>query len=191
MFRLAATHPDDVASLTAIEMGLAGFGLESLGDITHGGSWHIGALATPGIAEMLFPSRERELIGGWAFPAMTAVPGAISDRDVDEFVRVYSQPHDWRGAIGPYQSMLAEGEDLKALAVSSPLAMPILAVGGFGGSMTVQTLRQIARGEVASVQLDGVGHYIAMEAPGALAQAMLSFLTEVRRHIGLGSAKSH
>ncbi|MDT4939551.1 MAG: hypothetical protein QOG80_3222, partial [Pseudonocardiales bacterium] len=69
VFRLAATHPEDVASLTAIEMGLAGFGLESLGDITHGGSWHIGVLAAPGIAEMLFPGRERDLIGGWAFPS--------------------------------------------------------------------------------------------------------------------------
>ena len=51
VFRLAATHPEDVRSLTAIEMGLAGFGLEALGDITHGGSWHIGVLAAPRIAE--------------------------------------------------------------------------------------------------------------------------------------------
>jgi pimeloyl-ACP methyl ester carboxylesterase len=179
VFRLAATHPEDVASLTAIEMGLAGFGLESLGDITHGGSWHIGVLAAPGIAEMLFPGRERELIGGWAFPSMTAVPGAISESDVDEFVRAYSRPNGWRGAVGLYQSMLAEGDDLRALAASSPLAMPTLAVGGFGGPMTVETLSQVAHGEVASVQLDGVGHYVAMEAPDALAQAILSFLTEV------------
>jgi pimeloyl-ACP methyl ester carboxylesterase len=179
VFRLAATHPEDVASLTAIEMGLAGFGLESLGDITHGGSWHIGVLAAPGIAEMLFPGRERDLIGGWAFPSMTAVPGAISESDVDEFVRAYSRPNGWRGAVGLYQSMLAEGDDLRALAASRPLAMPTLAVGGFGGSMTVQTLGQVVHGEPASVQLDGVGHYVAMEAPDALAQAILSFLTEV------------
>src|SRR5271163_346249 len=51
VFRLAATHPEDVVSFTAIEMGLAGFGLEGFGDITHGGSWHIGVLAAPGITE--------------------------------------------------------------------------------------------------------------------------------------------
>ena len=38
VFRLAATHPEDVLSLTAIEMGLAGFGLEMLADVTRGGS---------------------------------------------------------------------------------------------------------------------------------------------------------
>jgi pimeloyl-ACP methyl ester carboxylesterase len=179
VFRLAATHPDDVASFTGIEMGLAGFGLESLADITHGGSWHIGVLAAPGIAEMLFPGRERDLLGGWAFPSMTTVPGAIAESDVDEFVRVYSRADGWRGAIGLYQSMLSEGDDLKALAASNPLAIPTLAVGGFGGTMTVNTLNQVTLGEVASIQLDGIGHYVAMEAPDALAQAILSFLTEV------------
>ena len=178
-FRLAATHPDDVASFTGIEMGLAGFGLESLADITHGGSWHIGVLAAPGIAEMLFPGRERDILGGWAFPSMTAVPGAISETDVGEFVRVYSRAAGWRGPIGLYQSMLSEGDDLKALATTDPLTIPTLAVGGFGGTMTLNTLNQVTQGVVASVQLDGVGHYVAMEAPDALAQAILSFLTEV------------
>jgi pimeloyl-ACP methyl ester carboxylesterase len=179
VFRLAATHPADVASFTGIEMGLAGFGLESLGDITHGGSWHIGVLAAPGIAEMLFHGRERDVVGGWAFPSMTAVAGAISERDTDEFVRVYSRADGWRGAIGLYQSMLSEGDDLKALAATNPLTVPTLAVGGFGGTMTVNTLNQVTQGEVTSVQLDGIGHYVAMEAPEGLAQAILSFLTEI------------
>ena len=100
MFRLAATHPEDVLSFTAIEMGLAGFGLEALADVTRGGSWHIGVLAAPGIPEMLLAGREREFLGDWAFPAMTAVPGSITDEDVAEFVRVYARPNGWRGAIG-------------------------------------------------------------------------------------------
>ena len=53
VFRLAVTHPEDVLSLTAIEMGLAGFGLERLADVTHGGAWHIGILAAPGAVQVL------------------------------------------------------------------------------------------------------------------------------------------
>ena len=168
---LAATHPDDVASLTAIEMGLAGFGLESLADVTHGGSWHIGVLAAPGIAELLFPGREHDLLGGWAFPAMSAVDDAITQNDLTEFVRVYSRADAWRGAVGLYQSMLAEGQELKALAATHALTMPTLAVSGFGGTLTVDTLKQVTRHDVAAVHLDGVGHYDAMEAPGPLADA--------------------
>ena len=113
VFRLAATHPEDVRSVTAIEMGLAGFGLEGLADVTHGGSWHIGALAAPGIPELLFAGRERELLGRWAFPSMTAVAGSITDADVDEFARTYARPDGWRGAVGLYRSMLAEGDELQ------------------------------------------------------------------------------
>src|ERR1700689_5464643 len=91
VFRLAATHPEDVLSLTAIEMGLPGLGLEMLADVTHGGAWHIGVLAAPGIPEMLLAGREREFLGKYALPSMSGNPGKITDADVNDFVRTYSR----------------------------------------------------------------------------------------------------
>ena len=113
-------------SLTAIEMGLPGFGLEMLADVTHGGAWHIGVLAAPGIPEMLLAGREREFLGQFAFPAMSATPGAITGADIDEFARTYSRPGGWRGAAGLYQSMLREGPDVRALAKTPGLTAPVL-----------------------------------------------------------------
>ncbi len=179
VFRLAASHPEDVRSLTAIEMGLAGFGLEGFADVTHGGSWHIGVLAAPGIPELLFAGRERELLGTWAFPSMTAVPGSITDDDVAEFARTYARPDGWRGAEALYRSMLTEGDDIKTLANTSPLTMPVLAVGAGGGPFTFGTVSQVAAGDVVSVQLEGVGHYAAMEAPDELSTAILGFVATV------------
>ncbi|WP_327003613.1 alpha/beta hydrolase [Dactylosporangium sp. NBC_01737] len=179
VFRLAATHPEDVASFTAIEMGLAGFGLEGLADVTHGGSWHIGVLAAPGVPEMLLAGREQEFLGGWAFPAMTAVQGAVTGEDVAEFVRVYARPGGWRGAIGLYTSMLGEGEQLRALAASAPLSVPALAVGAAGGPFTESTLNQVTTGPARNVLLEGVGHYVALEAPESLAAAVLEFVGDV------------
>src|SRR5450432_322224 len=121
VFRLAATHPEDVLSLTAIETGLAGFGLEIRADVTHGGAWHIGVLVAPGIPEMLLAGREHEFLGGFAFPAMSATPGAFTDADVDEFARSYARPGGWRGAAGLYTSMLQEGPEIKALAEENGL----------------------------------------------------------------------
>lgn len=179
VFRLAATYPTDVRSLTAIEMGLAGFGLEGFADVTHGGSWHIGVLAAPGIPEMLFAGRESALLGEWAYPSMTVVPGSISEADIDEFARTYARAEGWRGAEGLYRSMLSEGDDIKALASSRPLTMPVLAVGAGGGPFTLGTISQVSTGNVASVQLDGVGHYAAMEAPEELSTAILDFLASI------------
>lgn len=178
LFRLAAAHPEYVASFTGIEMGLPGFGLEALADVTRGGSWHIGALAAPGIPELLFSGRERGLLAGWAFPAMTAVTGAITDDDVAEFARGYARPGGWSGASGLYRSLLSEGEELRSIAAERKIGCPVLAVGGFGGSFTAATLGQVAAGDVCSVLLDGVGHYVALEAPNALADAMLQFLSK-------------
>ena len=175
VFRLAAGHPEDVLSLTAIEMGLAGFGLEALADVTRGGAWHIGVLAAPGVPELLLAGRERDFLGGYAFPSMTAVPGAFTEADLDEFTRAYSRPDGWRGAIGLYRSMLREGSELQKLATAPGLRTPVLAVGAGGGSFTVDTLTRASSAEVTSVQLDGVGHYAAMEAPEALADAILGF----------------
>lgn len=175
VFRLAATHPESVRSFTAIEMGLPGFGLETLADVTKGGAWHIGFLAAPGIPELLLGGREREFMASYAFPSMTATPGALSDEDIDEFVRTYSRPGGMNGAIGLYRSMLREGEDIKALAAEHPLTMPVLAVGAGGGPFTENTLEQVTASTVRSVSLDGVGHYAAIEAPNRLAGALLEF----------------
>lgn len=179
VFRFAARYPDDVRSLTAVEMGLAGFGLEGFADVTHGGSWHIGALAAPGIPEMLFAGRERALFGEWAFPSMTGVPDSISDEDIAEFARVFTVEGGWRGATGLYSSMLAEGEELRALAAAAPLDVPTLAVGSFGGEFTAITLNQVSHRPARSVLLEGVGHYVALEAPDALAAALLAFTGDV------------
>jgi len=179
VFRLVTTHPEDVLSFTAIETGLAGFGAEGLADATRG-FWHIGVLSAPGIPEMLLAGREREFLGGWAFPLMTKVKGSITHADVDEFVRTYSRPHGWLGASGLYRSMLREGAELRELAKSFPETVPVLAVGAGGGAFTADTMTQATGPGVTSVRFEGVGHYVALEAPEKLAQAILSFVEGLR-----------
>jgi pimeloyl-ACP methyl ester carboxylesterase len=179
-YRLAHAHPDDVRSLTAVEAGLAGFGLESFADVTHGGSWHIGLLAAPtAVAELLLTGHERALLGQWAFPTMTTVADAVTADDVAEMARGYARPGGWRGAMGLYRSLLREGDELRSLRDQRRLDLPALAVGAYGGDFTAATLREVVAGDVATVELPGVGHHVALEAPAALADALLDFLRSV------------
>ena len=179
VFRLATTHPDDVFSLTAIEMGLPGFGLEGLADITHGGAWHIGALVTPGVPEALLAGRERDFMRRFLFDATTATPGGVTDTDLDEFTRTYARPDGWRGATGLYRSMLTEGNQITDLAREPGLHQPVLAIGAGGGPFTAATMSRAASGPVESVSLDRVGHYAAIEAPQQVAAAILTFVDHV------------
>lgn len=179
-FRFAAQHPEQVLSFTGIEMGLAGFGLEALADVAKGGAWHIGVLATPGIPEMLLAGRERAFIGEFMFPALCATPDAITLQDIEEFVRGYSRPGGWRGATGLYGAMLKEGDEIVTLAQAGRLTAPVLAIGAGGGGFTAHTMTSAAAGRpVKSVKLEGVGHYAALEAPQAVARALVEFLREV------------
>ena len=173
-FRLAAGHPGLVRSFTAIESALPGFGLEALADVAHGGMWHVGFLGAPGIPEMLLAGREREFLAGYAFPAMSGTPGAVSEGDIDEFTRVYSRQGGLRGTAGFYGSMLAEGDEIRALAAHGRLKMPVLAVDGGTGDLTRLTLAQVAE-DVTTAKVDDVGHLVAMEAPAALAATLLGF----------------
>lgn len=173
-FRVAAAHPQLVRSFAAIETGLPGFGLEMLADVTHGGAWHIGVLAAPGIAEMLLVGREREFLAGYAYPSLCATDGAISKSDVDEFTRTFARPGGFLGASALYRSMLQEGEQIQELVAQNKLQMPVLAVGAGGGQFTHRTMTQVAE-HLSDATLEGIGHYAAMEAPDALAHALLDF----------------
>jgi pimeloyl-ACP methyl ester carboxylesterase len=170
-FRVAAAHPELVRSYTAIETGLPGFGLEQLADVTHGGAWHIGVLAAPGIPELLLAGRERAFLAEYAIPSLTLTADAFTDADIDELARTYARANGFSGAAGLYRSLLTEGEELRGL---GKLAVPVLAVGGGSGDFTAATFRQVAA-EVDAVTIDGVGHYVAMEAPDRLAEALLAF----------------
>jgi pimeloyl-ACP methyl ester carboxylesterase len=173
-YRLAAERPELVRSFAAIETTLPGFGMEMLADVAHGGMWHIGFLAAPGIPQMLLAGREREFLGGYAFPAMSGTPGTISEQDIDEFTRVYSRPDGLRGTAGFYGSMLGEGDEIRELVAQGQLTMPVLAIDAGTGDFTRDTMSLVAA-NVTVAKLDGVGHLVAMEAPEALAETLLGF----------------
>ncbi len=81
-------------------------------------------------------------------------------------------------ASGLYRSMLHEGDEIQKLATQNKLHMPVLAVGAGSGDFPHQTMTQVAD-HVSAVTLNGVGHYAAMEAHKALAQALLDFYRSI------------
>ncbi|OXM59491.1 alpha/beta fold hydrolase [Amycolatopsis vastitatis] len=187
-FRVAATRRDLVRSYTGIETALPGFGAEMLADVTHGGAWHIGVLAAPGIPEMLLTGREREFLTDYAIPSLTANPDAFTDADIDELVRSYARPDAFAGAAGLYRSLLSEGEELRTLAARK-LDMPVLAVAGRSANFTPTTLRQVAT-DVTAVHIERIGHYVAMEAPDQLAATLHSFYTDIDRISASAASRS-
>ena len=178
-FRFATSYPTDALSLTAIESTLAGFGLEMLADVNGFGSWHVGFLGTPGIPSLLLPGSERALLAEWAYPMMNGTEGAVTDADLDEFLRTYSRPGGWRGTESLYRAIFTDNGATAALAAANPIAIPVLAVDGVNVPFAANTFRQVSAGDISAVHIDGVGHLVAQEAPEALAEALLEFTSRV------------
>ena len=178
-FRLACSHPDDLLSLTAVEMGLAGFGLEALADVSRGGAWYIGPLATRRAADAFFSGRAASLIGDFIMPAATVVRNAVTLDDIKEFARGYERSGGWSGATVLYSSILSEGAELRELAAATPLALPALAIDRASSEFTFQTIQAICAGNVDQAEIEGAGHYIAIEASAPLAAAVLPFLERI------------
>lgn len=172
--RFATTSNELTRTFTAVEMGLAGYGLETLADVGKGGSWHIGAFATPGVAAMLLAGKERDFLTRW-YRTMTASDDAVGERDIAEFSNAFGRAEGWEGAAGLYRSMLTEGDELRALVASSPISVPSMAIGGGSGPFTFATLSQLTTSEPVNVLIPGVGHHVALEAPQQLAQSLIGF----------------
>jgi pimeloyl-ACP methyl ester carboxylesterase len=170
---LAATHPEDLISLTAIESGLAGFGAERLADVTHGGVWYIGALAAPGVAGMLFEKAAGTSIGEYLYPLYGVAREAVGEEDVAEYARSYGRSGGFAGAAGLYGEMLIGGPEVRALAQTSPLQIPVTTIGSRGGEFTRAAFGDVTANPVTAIQLDGVGHYVAQEAPQRLAETLI------------------
>lgn len=173
VFRLAAEHPEDVIDLTAIESGLAGFGAEALADVTRGGAWYIGALATPGVAELLFESRAGAFIGEHLYPLYGVGPATVGPEDVAEYARTYGRAGGFSGAAALYRSMITEGDALRALAEHAPLRVPVTTIGSRGAGFTQSAFRGVSASEPTPIRMHDVGHYVAQEAPQALADILL------------------
>ncbi|AGZ44063.1 alpha/beta fold hydrolase [Actinoplanes friuliensis] len=177
VFEFAASHPADTLSFTGVETTLPGYGLEMLADVVNGGSWHVGFLAATGIPELFLAGRERVMLD-WAVSVMSAVPGAVTEADLEEFTRTYARPGGWRGTEGLYRSSLTSAGRIRALAESRPLTVPVLAVNGINAPFTERTLRQVAA-NVTAVTIPDVGHLVAQEAPAAFAATVGEFVDRV------------
>ena len=112
-------------------------------------------------------------------PSAAAARDVVTPSDVAELARGYERPGGWGGAAALYGSMLREGSELQALAGARPHALPARAVDRVGSDFTSRTIRAVHVGGVRHAEMAGAGHYVAMEAPAALADALLPFLASV------------
>lgn len=171
----AAQQREEIRSLSVLGVPLHGFGLQEF--INRAGLWHFGLFAVPGLTEHLADGRERLLLTH--FYEHIHAADAVTETDVDAYLRSYGRPGGLGASLAYYRNYTADTEAFTEYGRRS-LAIPVLGVGGdhAGGPIPEISLAQVADDVRGSVLTD-CGHFLAEEQPEQLTDVLLDFLTAV------------
>lgn len=138
--------------------------------------WHLSFQSVPDLPEMLVAGRERAYLS-W-FYRSGYDPSAISEEDIDEYVRCYSAPGGMRAGFEYYRAFPADAEH-NAEQAKTKLTIPVLALGGQQslGMMALDAMKDLAE-DVRGGEIERCGHWIAEERPEYLTEHLLQFFEE-------------
>jgi pimeloyl-ACP methyl ester carboxylesterase len=180
-YQVAAQYPARVRKLVYQEMILPGYGLEDYSFLTEENVstyvwlWHINFYNVPDFPEMLITGKEREYFT-YFIKHECHDPTAISEDNLNEYIRCYSSPGGLRCCFEIYRATLQSGRQNKETA-KTKLKMPVLAVGSqyFIAADNERQMREVAE-DVRGVILPR-GHQLAEECPEQLAAEYIKFFS--------------
>ena len=105
-------------------------------------------------------------------------PTAITEEDIDEYVRCYAAPGGMRAGFEYYRAFWDDVAHNTENA-KTKLTMPVLALGGkySFGKQTLRSLQTLAE-NVRGGEIDQCGHWVAEEQPEYLTEQLLTFFGE-------------
>jgi pimeloyl-ACP methyl ester carboxylesterase len=173
-FAYTCEYPDDVKKLVMFECGgVAGFGLEKLMDVTHGGLWHFGFFAAPQYPELLIKGREREFFTAFAYGDIVKEKSAISSADITHYMRNLTAANSLNGLFEYYRAYPQDLKDNQEFA-KRKITIPVLAMDGMVGGLTKQSLLPLAN-NVSGYVIKNGGHWLAEERPNDILEQLIPF----------------
>ena len=178
-YSYAAAHPTEVKKLVVMELTIPGFAPAGRMPL-----WWVIFHQTPGVPEALVEGREQEYLS-WFFQNLPFNPAAITQTDINEYVRHYSAPGGMSAGFEHYRAFPHDAIQNQNYS-KTKLTMPVLALGGgyiptFGGNITMPTIiygmEQLAQ-NVTGITVPNSGHFIPDEQPKFLVEQLTKFFNE-------------
>jgi pimeloyl-ACP methyl ester carboxylesterase len=180
-YAVAVAHPDAVRRLAILDVVIPGDGGETFSQA--GQRWHHAFHNVLDLPEALTAGRERIYLS-WFYQTFGHRPDVISEEDVAEYLRTYTQPGAMRAGFNYYRALSQDIADNTSVVAHFKLPMPVLGLGGGSGrgrgAEVVESLRRVAtdvRGEVVAE----CGHWIPEEQPTYLVERLLAFFAPAAR----------
>jgi pimeloyl-ACP methyl ester carboxylesterase len=139
-YSYAAAHPNEVSRLVILDVPIAGTGPGL--NLTR--LWQIPFHMVRDIPETLVEGKEREYLT-WFYRNGAYNPAAITEEDIDEYVRHYSAPGGMRAGFEYYRALPINVKQIKEYS-KVKLLMPVLVLGGeySFGSAALDSMKSLA-----------------------------------------------
>lgn len=177
-YAYACAHPADVRKLVILDVTIPGEAWEKFPQITRrGGIWHLAFHSVRDLPEALVAGRERTYLS-WFYRSVAYNPGAITEQEIDEYVRCYSAPGAMRAGFEYYRAIFTDIDHNKENA-RTKLKMPVLALGGERGfrNSPLRSMQELAE-NVRGGLVERAGHWLAEERPDFLVDQLKAFFSE-------------
>jgi pimeloyl-ACP methyl ester carboxylesterase len=176
-YAYAAAHPADVRKLAILDVSIPNEAWEKFPMLRRGGIWHLTFHGVRDLPEALVTGRERTYLT-WFYRSAAYNPSAITEAEIDEYVRCYSAPGGMRAGFEYYRAIFTDIEHNKENA-KTKLKMPVLALGGERGfgQAPLLSMRELADNVRGGV-IERCGHWIAEEQPEYLTEQLIGFFGE-------------
>ena len=177
-YAYACAHPAEVRKLAILDVTIPGEAWEKFPQITRrGGVWHLAFHNVRDLPEALVVGRERTYLS-WFYRSVAYNPRAITEEEIDEYVRCYAAPGAMRAGFEYYRAIFTDIDHNKENA-KTKLKMPVLALGGERGfrQHPLNSMRELAENVRGGV-VERAGHWIAEERPDYLGEQLMTFFAE-------------
>jgi pimeloyl-ACP methyl ester carboxylesterase len=171
---LAHEHPEIVEKLVVLDVPIPGLGVwePSLRRL-----WHLGFHQVPELPEALVSKNVRTYLE-YFFTFNVGNPSAITEEELAEYVRAYSEPGALRAGFAYYRAFSEDVKRNEGYAGARP-PMPVLALGGAltMGEGMLRQMQPVAE-KVQGGVLQQAGHWFATEQPDELSRRLIAFFAE-------------
>ena len=143
-------------------------------------SWYVWVFQTPQVAEEIFGANGCERLIDWLF-IQGRSKGNFSQEELKVYREMLMQPNQLTTAFNYYRANLAPQNALVGESTAMPpILVPVMLINGkddFAFASTVwEDTADYCKGIYRYVELEGVSHWIAEEAPQEVNQLLLEFL---------------
>jgi pimeloyl-ACP methyl ester carboxylesterase len=179
-YSYAAGHPSNVSRLVIMDAVFPGFFPPNFEGVCWWCSFH----QTRDIPELITAGNERDYLS-WHYRGLAYNREAITEADIDTYVRSYSAPGGMRAGFEYYRAFPMNAEQNRALS-ETKLQIPVLAIGGdiypalggdLPGNLTLNSTQALAA-NVTGITVPLSGHYIAEEQPQFVTEQLTKFFSE-------------